>query len=142
MRQIISGETPSKIVKKTKIFLDYNSNNFYEKSKKDYLQIENKKIFDTSGNILENNLENFLSIREYQSLESHLKAILTNECYQCEKLYPLLGEIFLNFYFKEKKLNKRNFYLNKKNILKLIKKEKNLTLKKIITLFIENFSLK
>ena len=136
MHQIISGETPKVIVK------NINFNEFI---------IDNKKIFNDlkNVNIFYNNLvsidridENYFQFNDIKKEFQHIKAILKKEYFDCEKLYPNLGEVFLEYFFNKKATTgKYEILFDKNKITKLFKVEKNKIITSIFKNYIENCSL-
>lgn len=141
MHQITYGETHNKNIKKTIVHSETDFDVFFKKNKFFYESVKNKNILHKDGQVLKNNSINYLSIRNDNNLYSHFKAILTKECNDCNQIYPYLSDIFLDYYFLNKKSLNKNFVLNKKILRKILKEEKNENIKSIISLFVENFSL-
>ena len=106
MRQIISGET-HKSVKKEVIYFNYDE--ILKKNKQIYLSLKNKNVFYNNLLSIDSPGLNYFNNHLADKIESHFKAILKKEYLECEKLYPHLGNIFLNYLFERKEPGKKNF---------------------------------
>jgi hypothetical protein len=138
MRQIISGET-HKSVKKEVIYFNYDE--ILKKNKQIYLSLKNKNVFYNNLLSIDSPGLNYFNSQLDNKIESHFKAILKKEYLDCEKLYPHLGNIFLNYLFERKEPSKKNFLFKKDNLKRYVKSEKNKVIREILTIFINNCSL-
>ena len=138
MHQTISGETLKK-TSVTKINLD----SFLSENKIFFNNLKNKNIFYDHDSFIDKVGENYFYANNLTSSEQrHFKAILKKEYIECEKLYPFLGQIFLEYIFNSKiKFSKTTFVLDEVKIKKIINLEKNNTIKSIFKNYIENCSL-
>jgi hypothetical protein len=137
MHQITCGET----LKRSEV-LSLDIEDFLNKSISNYNSLKEINVLSENGLMLNNSGMNYINIVEDNKSFSHLKAIITKEYYDCEKVYPFLGELFLDIIFNNKNyLNLKSFFFTKNNINNFIKNETNQALKEIIKIFIKNCSI-
>lgn len=139
MHQITFGETLKN--KKTKVD-KFNCKQFLNENQALYSSIKDKNVMHKNGNFTKETGINYISTSVNKDLNSHFKAILRKEYYECEKKFPFLGEIFLDSLLLNKNFkNLKRFPVKKNNIKTLLKKEKNLLVKNIVETYINNCSL-
>ena len=100
MRQTTYGEIP-----KINIFDASKVSNFLEEELETFDFYQNKRFCIYSDKkVIDNQAVNYLNNFNYpiDSPESQLKFILSKEFDNCEKVYPYLGEVFLNLFFNKK----------------------------------------
>lgn len=141
MRQIISGET-------------HNISIHDKKSIQEFLETNNKLFNDLEGllfknciysnsKIINDSVLNYLNVIESNPVNKEIKKILRKEFDTCEKLYPYLGDIFINMFFGKFKQSRKNnlFKFSKKHQQEIIESISNDHVKQVANIFFENFSL-
>lgn len=97
----------------------------------------NKKVIDNSSL---NYLNHFFS-QEYFKPSQQLKSILKREFDNCEKLYPYLGEVFLNLFFNKKIIDRKKGILFLKTTSEIfLKTSKDKNAQNIVRWIINNSS--
>ena len=139
MHQTISGETH-----KTKVEFDYNTKEFFKKEKELFHKLsslKNGSIYENTK-IVENYILNYLNIIDNNNLDSELKKIIRSEFTNCEKIYPFMGDLLLDIFFKKKKINRYSTLKFRKNLEKnFINSLKNNHVKQIAELIFNHISL-
>ena len=121
---------------KIEIFEGSNVSNFLIKEKETFeLYKEKSNCLYSSTRIIDNPTVNYLN--EFFSKSVHLpeyqlKSILKKEYDECEKIYPYLGEVFLNFFFDKDLLADINLHLFRKDTVEEIWVTHNVDNAKII----------
>lgn len=140
MRQTIYGEThKSKIYDKKSISL------FLENEKSKYLKFKNRLcLYDKNNIAISSPSINYLNDNsENKDPVYFIKNIISSEFDYCEKIYPYLGDIFLECLFENKKLSSKyntfKFHNNLKN--DFIKSIDDETVRNIANIYFDNFSL-
>ena len=69
--------------------------------------------------------------------------MIRNQFDKCEKIYPYLGDMFINMFFKEKNIRKnyKQFKFNKELKKEFLKTIEDDTIKEICNIYFDNFSL-
>ncbi len=138
MHQTISGETHNIVIKNRKSVDD-----FINDCAELYLFAEEKNncMYETTEIVFDKGL-NFLNSESVIKSNKELKKIIRKEYDDCEKIYPYLGDLFLNFYFKEKiKKNYTTFKFEEKRVNTFIKSLKNENVRQIANYVFKNCSL-
>ena len=138
MHQTISGETHNIVIKNRKSVDD-----FINDCAELYLFAEEKNncMYETTEIVFDKGL-NFLNSESVIKSNKELKKIIRKEYGDCEKIYPYLGDLFLNFYFKEKiKKNYTTFKFEEKRVNTFIKSLKNENVRQIANYVFKNCSL-
>ena len=138
MHQTISGVT-HKDVK-----LNFDSNNFLEKETLLYrklFDLKSKTIYENTKTIKDHVL-NYLNVVDNNPQELELKKIIRTEFDKCEKIYPYMGDLLLEIFFKNKSIKRySNLYFNKKNEKDFISSLKNSHVRQISKIIFDNISL-
>lgn len=133
-----SGETPRK-----KVFDKPSYENFYLQEKSNYEKFVNSKLLYQHGHVVKN-VFNYLNQKSELKQYQELKKIITTEYENCEKVFPLLGDLFLYFLFNEQKNIRKYkpFRLRKKSLSNVIYNScHNEDAKNIIKYFIDNCNI-
>ena len=140
MHQTTCGETH-----KIEIFEGSNVSNFLIKEKETLeLYKEKSNCLYSSTRIIDNPTVNYLN--EFFSKSVHLpeyqlKSILKKEYDECEKIYPYLGEVFLNFFFDKDLLADKNVHLFRKDTVEeFLETSKDENAKNIVRWIVQNSS--
>ena len=118
MHQTTYGETH-----KIEIFEGSNVTSFLEKERDTFdLYKNNRNCIYSDKRIIDNPTINYLN--EFFSKSVHLpdyqlKSILRKEFDECEKMYPFLGEVFLNLFFDKDLQEDKNIHLFTRETLEL-----------------------
>jgi hypothetical protein len=115
MHQTISGVTH-----KIEIFDKSNVDVFLKKEKSTFdLYNKSRNCIYQNKKIINNSSLNYLNDLDGNDLFSpsyQLKSILKKEFDDCEKLYPFLGEVYINLFFDKEVLKNKKFnFLSKEN---------------------------
>ena len=113
MHQIISGETRNKIHIKDRKSVKH----FIDKAESEYKQLIDNKCIYLNSQVINSSSLNYLNIDSEDSASRQLKQLLRVEFDICEKIYPYLGDLFLELYFNKRKLKKiKKFKFHKNNV--------------------------
>jgi len=140
MHQTTCGETH-----KIEIFEGSNVSNFLKKEKETFEQYkQNRNCLYSNTRIVDNPTVNYLN--EFFSKSVHLpdfqlKSILKKEYDVCEKIYPYLGEVFLNIFFdKDVNVDEEVYLFRKDSVEEFLETSKDKNAKSIVQWIIENSS--
>ena len=142
MRRTTCGETHKVEVVKKRHF-----KNFYD-DEKDKFNLS----FKSEPNCIYNNLKiiessatnyiNLLNTEKSNIVDEQLKLLLKKEFDECEKVYPMLGEVFINLFFEHKLIQrKNNFVFMENNYSSFLETIPDINAKNIVRWVIENASL-
>jgi len=125
---VIDTEYCQRFIKdQTKIFRDLSKKN-------SVLYSKDTKISDTSLN--------YLNILTKNKTEEALKNMILKEYYECESIYPYLGDLFLHKLFKENyKVGRNIFVFEKRHESGFLSSIKNYKNKQIAKWFFDNSNL-
>jgi|10_taG_2_1085330.scaffolds.fasta_scaffold27577_2 transcriptional regulator of NAD metabolism len=140
MHQIICGEIPKKVKVKNRDEIE----NFISNIENDYKNFYSMKNCLYQNKILISDpLLNFLNKSMDKNLNSVLKTLIRYEFDECEKVYPYLGNLFLEYYFKDEILNKdfESFKFHYDDLEEFINSIQDEIVKNIATWFFDNCSL-
>lgn len=140
MHQTTCGETH-----KIEIFEGSNVSKFLLKEKETFeLYKEKSNCLYSNTRIIDNPTVNYLN--EFFSKSVHLpeyqlKSILKKEYDDCEKIYPYLGEVFLNLFFDKDLLADKNVHLFRKDTVEeFLETSKDENAKSIVRWIVQNSS--
>ena len=140
MHQTTCGETHKiEIFDKSNVsrFLKEEKETFDKYQKNTACLYSNKKIVNSSSI---NYLNEFFSKQVYEP-DYQLKSILKKEFDECEKLYPYLGEVFLNLFFNIEVLKNKKMHVFKKETAdSFISSSKDKNAKNIVSWIKDNSS--
>ena len=139
MRQTIYGETHNK----TSLYDRQNFESFFDENKEKFRKIKDSKTLYQQGFTVSDSVLNYLNIPEHIETHSQLKKLISTEFESLERIYPFVGDIFVNHLFNEESVKKEeNFLLSKQtfysNIVESIKDDH---VKQIISKIVENINL-
>lgn len=140
MHQTTCGETH-----KIEIF-DKSHVEKFLKEEKTYFDSYQKhsSVIYSSKKVIDNSSLNYLNHFFSQDLfkpSQQLKSILKKEFDNCEKLYPYLGEVFLNLFFDKKVIDRKQEIVFVKNTSEtFLKTSKDINAKNIVRWIINNSS--
>lgn len=140
MHQTTCGETH-----KIEIFDRSNVLSFLDKEKETFDHYkENRYCIYSDKRVIDNPTINYLNeffSKKFFLPDFQLKSILRKEFDDCEKLYPFLGEIFLNLFFDKTVLNKKDLYLfNRESSEHFLSTSKDKNAENIVRWILENSS--
>lgn len=139
MQAIISGETPNK---KIDVYTGNYINDFLENEKKIFDSFSKKHcLYQNKFSIIDSSL-NYLNVIPTKKIDIPLKSLLLKEFNECDKLYPYLGDLFLESFFNNNKSSKNKFFkFNKSYQQKFIDSIDDINVKNIILWLINNISI-
>jgi hypothetical protein len=139
MHQTISGETRKVEIFKRKsvdIFLEENKNLF------DKLNNSGRSALYENKKLINDPVLNYLNTTESKKYSAELKKIIRREFDACEKIYPYMGDMFVNIFFNKLKNRKSQpFIFKKSNQLEFLKTIKNDHVRQIADIFFKKLSL-
>ncbi len=126
MLATISGEIP-----KVEVYSRDVIDRFLANEKAHFLSFENRNALYQNKKLITTSGLNYLNILPEGKTNTVLKNLLLKEYNECEKVYPYLGDVFLELFFNKKvkiKSLKRFEKKSEKNFLKSLRTEvKNIT---------------
>ena len=106
-----------------------------------YLSKKNSVLYSKDTKISDVSL-NYLNVLTENKTEKALKNMILKEYYECESIYPYLGDLFLHQLFKEKsKVSRNTFVFEKRHESGFLSSIKNLKNREIAKWFFDNSSL-
>jgi hypothetical protein len=139
MRQIISGETP-----KVKIINRKSVDNFLDENKKLFEKLSNDNIncLYESHKIVNDPVLNYLNVTCENQSQKELKKLIRREFDVCEKIYPYLGDLFVNLFFDNFSIkNKTSFKFTRQKESTFLSTITHDLVKKIANIFFKDLSL-
>jgi hypothetical protein len=139
MRQIISGETP-----KVKIINRKSVDNFLDENKKlfEKLSTDNINCLYESHKIVNDPVLNYLNVTCENQSQKELKKLIRREFDVCEKIYPYLGDLFVNLFFDNFSIkNKTSFKFTRQKESTFLSTITHDLVKKIANIFFKDLSL-
>jgi len=139
MRQIISGETP-----KVKIINRKSVDNFLDENKKlfEKLSTDNINCLYESHKIVNDPVLNYLNVTCENQSQKELKKLIRREFDVCEKIYPYLGDLFVNLFFDNFSIkNKTSFKFTKQKEATFLSTITHDLVRKIANIFFKDLSL-
>ena len=112
MHQTISGEThKTQVLERKRIveFLENNQNIFNS-----FFQDKNNTLYQNKK-IINDHVLNYLNVNDDIDF---LKDVIRKEFDECEKIYPYLGDVFINYFFGKLKKKSNVFFKFNKQIEK------------------------
>ena len=111
--------------------------------------LDYEKYFNDANCLYENNVIindcalNYLNEYSNNDLKEVIKSIIKNEFDICEKVYPYLGDLFLQYYFKPESISDsfESFRIHKENISEFLETFKNDIVSKIGDWIFKNVSV-
>tara|TARA_B100000674_G_C37968822_1_gene975925 strand:+ start:1094 stop:2335 length:1242 start_codon:yes stop_codon:yes gene_type:complete len=136
MHQTTSGETHKTIVLERKNIVEFLENN--QNIFNDFFQIKNNVLYENKK-LINDHVLNYLNVTDDIDF---LKDMIRKEFDECEKIYPYLGDVFINYFFEKIKIKNSNLFKFNKHIEnKFIKSLKSQYVKNIAQILFENVSL-
>lgn len=112
MQQITYGET----LKKVKVVGRKTVDNFLNDHEILFSELkEAKNCLYQNTKIVSDQALNYLNVYESNADREQLKILLKKEFLECEKMYPYLGDLFINKFFHNNSLKKQNDFILTKN---------------------------
>ena len=139
MRQIISGETP-----KVKIINRKSVDNFLDENKKlfEKLSTDNINCLYESHKIVNDPVLNYLNVTCENQSQKELKKLIRREFDVCEKIYPYLGDLFVNLFFDNFSIkNKTSFKFTRQKESTFLSTITHDLVRKIANIFFKDLSL-
>ena len=137
MRATIFGATHNIIID------DQLTSNFLKEEKEKYSDLDSfKKVFYNKDTMVGDTSLNYLNMLCDSSVDESLKNIVLKEYYDCEKIYPYLGDYFLNMLFGVKLKHNTFNRFSKRNELEFIESMRSRHVKSIATWIFNNTNLK
>ena len=111
---------------------------FLEEQKKRFLSLRDKKnTLYNKETLIRDTALNYLNLLPENAVEESLKNILLKEYYECEKLYPYLGDYFLHLMFNKKRITtSTGFLFDKRKQDKFLKTLQSKTVVEIVIFII------
>ena len=103
--------------------------------------LEKNKVLYEDKNFVDDTSLNYLNIKPDNLGEECLKNMILFEYNDCERMYPYLGDYFINKFFKSHQSISQSFFYQKKKENHFIKTLKSKHNKNIAKLFFNNISL-
>ena len=144
MQQTIYGEIPNR---KTKVFTRKEIDSFVSENLSDFQNIrsgENCLYSQHPETLIDDIISNYLNIRSDKKINKVLKSVILKEYEKLESIYPKLGNIFIEQFFKDDGLLevKDDYYvLHRDNVEEFTATLKNDYVVKILKKIIEHSSL-
>tara|TARA_B100001093_G_scaffold485513_1_gene519945 strand:+ start:20859 stop:22106 length:1248 start_codon:yes stop_codon:yes gene_type:complete len=116
----------------------------FKKQKDDFLNlIDKSSVLYNKDVVINDTALNYLNIIPENSLEECLKNIILKEYYNCEKMYPYLGDYMLHklFQIKHTKISGGSFIFSKKDENKFISSLNSNVIENIANWFFSNTNL-
>jgi hypothetical protein len=137
MRQITCGETH-----KREVFDKSYVKKFLEKDKHSFYQFVSKSVLYENKVMIKSPALNYLNIQYDDDKSNSFKNMILKEYYECEKMYPYLGDYFLLDFFGYK-VNKKGSIkrFNKKNQKSFLNTISNDNVKQFADWFFKNTNL-
>ena len=117
---------------------------FFEREFEKYSKLERKNFIYGNKNIIDSSALNYLNCNDNNKEKLFfIKGMIRNQFDKCEKIYPYLGDMFINMFFKEKNIRKnyKQFKFNKELKKEFLKTIEDDTIKEICNIYFDNFSL-
>ena len=115
MHQTTYGETH-----KVDLYSRSHIDDFIDREEKLYNSNQLKDCLYQSKIFVSKKSLNYLNLLSENNVDNELKKIISKAYDECDKIYPYLGELFLEGYFNNKEIKP-----NKRNIFKFSKREEN-----------------
>ena len=139
MHRTTCGVTPKKVVVKNRKVIDQ----FIDLNESFFIKLENDRCLYENTKIISDKALNYLNVLSDRNDYKQLKNIIKNEFDRCEEIYPYLGDLFLDYFFKNKKKSnkRRKIMFDKKELSNYKKTIKHNINKQIFSYIVENCSL-
>jgi len=98
--------TTSGAIPKVDVYSREVVNNFLEKERAHFCKLKNKNVLYDNKTLIETPGLNYLNILPENKVEVALKNMILLNYNECEKLYPYLGDLFLEYFFKSRVIQK------------------------------------
>ena len=137
MQVTTSGEIPKVDVYPRRVI-----DNFLEKEIAHFYKFKNKSVLYTTKSLISTAGLNYLNLLPESKIETVLKNMILLNYSECEKLHPYLGDVFLEYFFNKKLIQKRKIYkFEKKHQQKFLQSIKDDNVKNIVEYIFQNISL-
>jgi len=137
MHQTIFGETH-----KIEIVDRKDIQNFIDLVKEEYSKSSFNNCLYPNKKLIPGHSLNFLNSSDGNELNYELKFLIRSAYDECEKIYPYLGDLFLNLFFNEKELSiEKTFKYNKNYQSEFVENLETKFIKDIAEWFFDNCSL-
>ena len=140
MHQTISGET----LKRVKVFDRKVVDSFLSENLEDYSKSTSGRALYSDCTIIGDPIINYLNAFSDKSEYKQLKSLILSEFLKLEKIYPFLGDIFVDYHFDKDSIvfgDKLRFHKDLIDNSKFFDSLTEETSKKIISSILENISL-